>query len=490
MQPLDVMGSFWLPGHERIARYGRLVFNTKDGGTLHLSDALAEMADNGETTEKEGGKRNHVVGYIHEPNCMRPVTLLDCLWLSPTKYHAHMILIGAHFEREEDTVFDSVSVRFNDAAAWVGKDAISDDVDLAVGGVERRELVVRLDRPPSKAARFERGAVALDFRWSRQDVDHKSLTIEQWPQFELTYDEKTPVGEIVEDTGHICNLMSLCTDRPGLFESVYLYRADLPMKALSGDPFPDSQQAIELKARLGDRSLPGNARVLSAPEVPVPFDDIGIAGVATWLNQSPSITPIIGALLTMRHHGIYSENRFLNIASAAEGLHRATVGGRYLPESAFRRLRRQLREHVPEEHHKWFNDLMGHANAPSLVQRLTELTGELGDSVHSLVGNNVEAWIQAIKRIRNDLTHLDEDRPMYDGGDLLHLAESLFHVTRLCLLLRIGLNPDRLPWITRTIRFRGNFVRVEDAIERIFPPRPAVEDSDEVTGGVTPGAQA
>lgn len=470
MQELDVMGTFWLPGQKRLAVFGRLIFDTNDGGTLHLADGLAEIMSNGELHETEFGKHGHVLGILNEPNYGRSVTLLDCLGLSRRKYVANAILFGAHFESDEDTVFDSGSVRFNDTGAWVGQDAITDDVALAVEGVDRREFVARLDRPPRAEAPFARGTVALDFRWSRTDVDHKSLTIEQWPQFEIEYGRKTPLREIVEDAGHIYNLMSLCTNRPGRFESVKLYRDDLPEKGHSGDPFPGTRQAIELKARLGDRTLPDDARVLTAHDVNVPFDDLGIAAVATWLELSPGILPIIGSLGTMLTRGIYDENRFLNIASAAEGLHRATIGGEYLPKKAFQRLRREIREHVPEEHHKWFNDVMAHANAPSLATRLTELSAELGDSIHSLVGSDVAAWIETVKRIRNDLTHLDEDRPTYEGGDLHYLAESLFDVTRLCLLLRTGLSPDSLPRIVHAIHMYDNLSKVERAIKRISPP--------------------
>jgi hypothetical protein len=95
------------------------------------------------------------------------------------------------------------------------------------------------------------------------------------------------------------------------------------------------------------------------------------------------------------------------------------------------------------------------------------------------VGNHVDAWIQTVNKIRNDLTHLDEDRQTYDGGDLLYLAEILFDVTRLCLLLHIGLNLDYLPRIAKSIRMYGNFVRVEYAIQRISPPQAAAAGDNE-----------
>ncbi|MFR9777308.1 HEPN domain-containing protein [Micromonospora sp. MS34] len=482
MQPLDVTGSFWLPGPGQVKRHGRLVFDPKDGATLFLSDALAEKRADGVMVEKGGGNPNRILGLIEEPNHRQPVTLIDCGWLNRTKYYANAILIGGHFEDDDQTAFESVIVRLRDAAPWVGKNAISVEVDSALEGVDRREVVCRLDRPAASEGRFTRGKVALDFRWSREDVELESVKVNQWPEFVIEYDELTPLTRIYGDAGHLYNLSSLCTDRKDSFDSIYVYRSDHPEMLLSRKPIPGTRRSIELKARLGDPTQRKEVKPLSAHDVLVPLDDLGgIQAVAAWLDKAAALTPIVGSLLTMRSEGIYSENRFLNISSAAEGLHRATVGGSYLPPSEFRRLRRQIREKgVPAEHHAWFADVMAHANDPSLDRRLRDLARELPEVIHALVGDDVDAWIRAVKKVRNNLTHLDEGREAFDGADLHWLAESLFHVTRLCLLRRIGLVDDHLHKIAKSVRMQGTLHYVQEAVERVAGSRPApfVEEAE------------
>ncbi|NJP35810.1 HEPN domain-containing protein [Micromonospora thermarum] len=469
MQPLDISGSFWLPGSERIKRHGRLVFDRQDGGTLHLTAPVGELVGDDLVKEIGGGTRSRILGVVEEINCSRPVTLIDCGYVSRRKYFVKAILVDGHFEDHEQTAFESVIVRLRDGAAWVNKDAVMVEVDDAVEGVHRREMVCRLDRPVASEAGFARGKVVLDFRWSREDIELKSFKVNQWPEFVIEYDELTPLSVIYDDIGHIFNLSSLCNDRADSFDSVKVYRSDHPVLLRSGDGIEGTRRDIEVKARLGDFTRRKEPKHLTAHDVLVPLDVLGgIQAIAKWLDVAPSLTPIVGSLLTMRSDGIYSENRFLNMSSAAEGLHRATVGGRHMPQSQFRTLRRKIREGaVPPEHHAWFNAVMAHANDPSLDRRLRELVREVQGISQFLIGSNLDAWVRAVKKVRNNLTHLDEGRESFDGADLHWLAESLFDVTRLCLLRRIGLGDQHLPQIAKSIRMGGTFPYLEAAVRNI-----------------------
>ncbi|WP_373873139.1 HEPN domain-containing protein [Actinoplanes italicus] len=171
----------------------------------------------------------------------------------------------------------------------------------------------------------------------------------------------------------------------------------------------------------------------------------------------------------MRAQSVYAENRFLNVSSAAEGLHRAFVGrGRYMPQSSFDKLRRAIREQmVPPEHQEWFTNVMAHANDFDLDRRLNDLVAELGSLASFLVGGDTAMWVKAVKKARNNLTHLDDNRQSFDGSDLYWLADSLFQVTRLCLLMRTGLAADRLPKIVKHIYGWSDIGKLERAVERI-----------------------
>jgi hypothetical protein len=96
---------------------------------------------------------------------------------------------------------------------------------------------------------------------------------------------------------------------------------------------------------------------------------------------------------------------------------------------------------------------MAHANDPSLRQRLRQLADQLGPVADEVVGD-VTVWPKVVVKCRNDLTHLDRHRD-YDGGDLYWLAEGIFNLTRLCILLHAGLDPALLPKLARSWPIRG-----------------------------------
>ncbi|MFC4067383.1 ApeA N-terminal domain 1-containing protein [Actinoplanes subglobosus] len=470
MQAFDSTGEFWLPGPYGVKQYGRLVFDPVDGATLTLAEPLVERMPNGEEHEKEGGMRRRILGQIDYGNHRQQVTLIDSINGSRRLYRPNSLLIGGHFETDEETVFESVIVRLRDAAPWVNRKAITVDDDRPVGGVERRDIACRLDVPERSHARFSRGEIDLAFHWSRHDVELESFAIEYWPEFTIEYDAQTSLSGIIEDVGNLQSLSSLCVDRSDVFISLRLYRSDHPDTNLNGAPIEGTRRPIELKARMHEPGQQLNAKRMQAHRVVVPLDEFGgVAAIATWLDRVPRVTPIVGSLLTMRAQSIYAENRFLNVSSAAEGLHRAIVGrGRFMPKTSFDKLRRAIREQmVPPEHQEWFTNVMAHANDFDLDRRLNDLVAELGSLASFLVGENTMMWVKAVKKARNNLTHLEDNRQTFDGSDLYWLAESLFQVTRLCLLMHTGLAADRLPKIVQHIHGWSDTGKLERAVQRI-----------------------
>jgi ApeA N-terminal domain 1 len=387
VESLDATGSFWFPGSEGVAVYGSLAFDPVDGTSLILTDGLSELLPNGEVREAWGGERDRVFGQIDHRGHRIKITLIDCIWLSQTKYYANLLLLHGHFAAD-DTNFRQAIIRLRDLPAWVAQEALTMGLDTALDEMERRELRVHLDRPPAVHSPFARGDLSLDFDWSRDNVDYEQLTIRQWPQFELTYTAHASLTEIMGDISSLQSLLVLCTDGPSAIDSVDLYRSDYPERLLSGDAIPDTMQKIELRSALiwsgsgEQQTRQGLHRML------VSFSDVGgMETAATWLGKAPSHRAIVGSLVSMRADSIFGENRLLNVCSAAEGFHRSAVGGSYMDEVEFKSIKRMLKKYLPRRHRKWFDTRMAHANDPSLNQRLNELADQLGTVADELVGD-------------------------------------------------------------------------------------------------------
>jgi hypothetical protein len=459
MDALDAIGSFWYRGSEKVAVYGSLVFDPADGTTLTLAAGLSDMLPNGVRREAWGGERERIYGLIDRGGPRVEVTLIDCIQLSPTRYYAHRLLIGGHFAAD-DANFNQVIVRMGDLPAWVAQEALTVEVDAGLDETERRELRVHLDRPPAVRAPFGRGDLSLDFRWSQDEVKYQQLTIREWPQFELAYTAPPSLTEIMVDISSLHWLLTLC-------------RPDYPVRVLSGDAVPGTMQKIELLSAFVGSGSPGQQKRRAPHRMLVSFGDVGgIETAATWLNEAPGLRIIVGSLVTMRADSIFSQNRFLNVCSAAEGFHRATIWGFHMDEAEFESIKTMLKESLPRKYHKWFDSRIQHANDPSLNQRLKQLADQLGPVAEDLVGD-VTVWGRVVSKCRNDLTHLEGSREQddgdeqYDSGDLYWLAEGVFNVTRLCLLLHVGLRHELLPKLAKSWPIQGAQGRVRDAVERL-----------------------
>jgi hypothetical protein len=174
----------------------------------------------------------------------------------------------------------------------------------------------------------------------------------------------------------------------------------------------------------------------------------------------------MGAMLTMRSRA-YNENQFLNQVSAAEGLHRIVVGGDRLPVDVFKALKRHIRKTaVPRQYHEWFNELMAHANDPTLGERFGYLASQMESVVPNLVGD-YDPWVRLVKRARNLGTHLSEASIGAESGDLYWLAESVFNFTRMSLLLQLDVPLSTISKLAgkRDVEFAAN--RCIDVVNRL-----------------------
>ena len=61
---------------------------------------------------------------------------------------------------------------------------------------------------------------------------------------------------------------------------------------------------------------------------------------------------------------IFAENRFLNVAFAAEAFHRDVYGGQFMPAGEFDDVLSVCLNAVPERHRDWLRPRLAYANSP------------------------------------------------------------------------------------------------------------------------------
>ncbi|GHJ48221.1 hypothetical protein Cs7R123_55630 [Catellatospora sp. TT07R-123] len=437
MEKYEKVGRFWAVDEDGNAlgeeQHGQLTFDPTAGGRLHTGEPL--------TTAGPSGRRPMLIwGSVDRIG--RRVTLLHCFHLGGGSYIVNQAMDAGHFRHEE--VFTKAVVRISDLPDWVDNDTIDIDWHEPAEGESQWSLKLNLTRPEPQTASFGRGTVTLRFAADYERIDNESVKVVQCPQFEIEYAEPTNYSAILNDVRNLQDLVSLCVDRTCFTDQVHVFREDLPEFSLAATPFPDTMRAVEIYVANRHHIAVPERQKMDAIDMLASYGDVGgIDMIARWLDQAADLHPVVGFLNSMRYTTeMYPENRFLNVCSAAEGFHRiANPDQNYMGRPEFNLLKKSLKALVPGEHRRWFAEAFNdHSNAPNLAARLTAMATAVGNVSTALVGD-IDSWVKVVKKARNELTHLDNGRPEYSGADLLWLAESVYTVTRVCLLLHAGMGP-------------------------------------------------
>ncbi|HEO64785.1 MAG TPA: hypothetical protein ENI73_02845, partial [Spirochaetes bacterium] len=125
MNELEYMGVWWLPENPDEKIEGILKFSRSEEGTLKLFSSFSKNSDTNELMKKV----NIILGFSISPE-VKDITLYNCFEKSKhfsmslakpnSTFVINQVMVGTHFQTEEDIQFKSVSVDFPHLAEWVG----------------------------------------------------------------------------------------------------------------------------------------------------------------------------------------------------------------------------------------------------------------------------------------------------------------------------------------------------------------------------------
>ncbi len=154
---------------------------------------------------------------------------------------------------------------------------------------------------------------------------------------------------------------------------------------------------------------------------------------------------VLGSLLSIRYSaGLYVENRFNNVISAAESLHRLRFPNEVMPEDKFQQIINEILSDVRKSRQRWLKYKLKYTNEPRLWDRLDALV-KYGGTAFAALYDDPEPWITVVTESRNRLTHHDKDRAIdFQSGDLPFLTESVFVLVMLCMFKECEVGDDVL----------------------------------------------
>ncbi|MEV7629387.1 HEPN domain-containing protein [Actinoplanes sp. NPDC089786] len=436
MQHIDQLGIFWLADHPDDTLSGRLIFDPADRA-VRLTLIGAFSASSAEDSKLRilgwvGTDQITIENAYHAGRSARSPGLEE------SYYRANQMFKGHHLE-DAELHFASTRFVLADLSSWIGAkgskfDRVTDD---------RGKTTYKIDYalPESSEASFSRGRVSIVFGATFENEATGDVAIKQSVAVRIDYGAQQPIRTIRKDVSRIQSLVILCTGASTILDSFVVSRPEIKDRMLDGSESTHSKLIEVLAAPINYISTeerkpqPVHRMLLTYGELG------GTPAVARWIDESKAFERPLEYFVSIRlAKQMYAQNRFLNATFAAEAFHRITVGGSRSADSDFRRILDECVRAVPQHHREWLERELVHNDEPTLRQRLVALVKEADSCIRPIIGNSKRRarWAFTCSQVRNEVTHIGSRVDKIDGEDLFFLAESVYDVVRICLLLVAG----------------------------------------------------
>lgn len=445
MESFEDEGIFWLPGKDDAQLAGRLKFDAVDGATLSLmggfGDIQEQFSDQARMVRIHGvaGKR-----YLTLDRCFNTNTTLEMPGIPRQNYYVNRIIAGHLFGDDEELTFDRCSVNFDQLPAWVHRSGVSVRLETQTPELSQAPDKITIEFQPlqDEIAQIVGEELRLSSTWQLGGDNITKTYLNQDVYLELKYPTAQPLERVLDDVKHLQDLLTLVTAAPAVPEDITLWREDITYEVPTGEPRPQAMTyyAGQLAERVRLDAPQASQKVLFQ------FNDIGgLSTIAKWIMVARDYRTVLGSLLSIRYSaGLYVENRFNNVISAAESLHRLRFPNEVMPEDKFQQIINEILSDVRKSRQRWLKYKLKYTNEPRLWDRLDALV-KYGGTAFAALYDDPEPWITVVTESRNRLTHHDKDRAIdFQSGDLPFLTESVFVLVMLCMFKECEVGDDVL----------------------------------------------
>jgi hypothetical protein len=471
VEAFDDEGIFWLPGKDADQRTGRLTFDPVEGATLNVMGGFGNIQE--QFKDQPHTRRMHGIAgrrYLTLDGCLNIDTNLEAPGISRQRFYVSRIITNALFDESEDLTFDKCSVTFDQLAHWIGRSGVvvkfQNQTPQPTFPPDR--ITIEFEPLQDEIARIGNGEdLKLTSTWSVGGDDVTNTYLNQATYLELKYPAAQSLENILGDVKYLQDLLTLATNAPTTPLEVTLWRADITNREsqpAQPRPLPMKYYAGQLAERVRLDTPQSAGRILFQ------FSEIGgLPTIARWVSIARKYQTVVGSLLSIRYaSGLYVENRFNNVISAAESFHRLRFSNHIRPKAEFRKLCRELIAAVPKEHQAWLRAQIQYGNEPRLRDRLSEMATYAGEAF-AVIYDEQEHWVKVVTESRNRLTHHDERRAIrFETGDLYFLTESVFMLVMLCLFRECEMDDKALSAIAVSGSTRFLRTKLAGIIPRLY----------------------
>jgi hypothetical protein len=442
MEEFEYQGYWWLPDEPEDKVPGTLKFDPIEGTTLNLLGVLEGLE--GLQTAPQPAL---ILGMSSDG---RSITLQDCSRIGATisfpgypisTWTANRVLVGAHFDAEDDVGFERLIVHYFHLNEWAGVSGF-DHVSFAQPP-EAAPIRIEHNLPDPITVSVGRDMdITLDFE-AKLNLAPRPVVeagVVQNAYFTIKFPRRKPLDELLETVYYLQNFLSL-----GVGVPVY------PQAVLGALGPPEEAVLVEIYYRPLGRT--DSARRVLPAEMLFAREDLpgGLdRSLNDWFEKAENLEPVYQLYFGLMYDPrTYPRYQFLGLMQALEAYHRRTTDTRDLPEEEHERRIDSILEAAPEEYRDWLEKKLAYSNEPNLRKRLKEIFGMYPESVAFIVGDRSkdrQRFIDKIGNTRNYLTHHDESlkRKAARGEELIQIIRKLRSLLKVCLLGKIGFEDTQI----------------------------------------------
>jgi len=432
-------GTWWLPDAPQRTFRGRLVF---DAGLLELAidDSLFEPTVEPGIYSFEGSFGVWLeVPAVHGLVDDQPVTLLQLGGLSMAmpgafkvneEWHAQFAIFGEHLD--PDSTFDRIDLTLEHLDEFIGVGPVIPNLS---GRDEEIEAVDAVAKRLSVTTGEVIGAGRVEFFVrARFSVANNATTIGNVGQVRFVATEPIALGELFVHAGRLRELVRLSTHCECAITSAYVgpagrsvgLRVLRPLTSVGRRP---CTRGASHNMFFTVRTIPGGSGA---------FD--------VWWSLRDRYRRA-WSLLTVHDDGRFPNagERFAAYVRAVEALHYVDFSTPRIAVAEKDERVAEALDALPPHLREWAEPLLTKAYADFFRARLRELIIYLGVVGTRLVGGDIEAFIDAATKTRNEVIHPPpEQRKGLDEIGQIWMGTALYWIAHCYLVVRLGMSPDDL----------------------------------------------
>lgn len=452
---------------------GRLLATLDDPINLALTKPMLTSGEPWPSREEADRSTPAVLGYVGNT----AVTLLNARVTGTSsssatslaareRLRATTVVVGAHLPvigRRDGTaslIADALVVEFELLEEWMGHRGLSITEELREDSPGLiTAATVRYEYPETLMADVPGGHIELQGEWTRPRYEEATVGFRTATLLRICSDSPSDVDDLFHQAASIQLLLSLLTSAAPDIRSFRFHHPDRRLPDLNGTPIYDPAALVVpwARRRPGPSSSPLKTPFQSGRLAVLAFDEIGgIDGLAAWVSTAGDLHLILSMLSSaafVQH--LPRENEFLNVCSAAEGLHRHWHPVTFEVEQEAKGARDRIVASLSDPADRALvKGALRYAHEPSLAKRLRALADRVPLTAARLTGDQVRRWSETAAWVRNQLAHPNSQQEVQarrsrgfhpaDGLDYLALAHSVYWISTAALLVEIGVSDELL----------------------------------------------